>query len=334
MEITLGFLLVALGAYALFGGADFGGGILEATLRRQPRLQRKIQNTLAPVWEANHVWLIAAVVILFIGFPVAYAQLSTVLFVPISLALLGIILRGAFFTFRKYDPEPERREELYTILFRASSALTPFMYGMLVASLLGRFPSAVPGRDMSFLELYVRPWATWHGVFAAIFVYALFGYVASVFMYGELDSDADRTLIGRRVIQFFVATFAAGGLVLAYGAVAGIVPWREELNPVQIAAQIVALVAIPWLWMSLRRRKIWRMRLIAGAQVVCILAGWFRTHFPNILRFDDGSTLTVFNSVAPEATLSWLNIGLALVVAVVVPLLIYLYRVFGTSSSG
>jgi len=125
MELTFVFLLIALSIYILFGGADFGGGLLELVLRGHPHLQKKLQQTLAPVWEANHVWLIAVVVILFVGYPKAYARLSTVLFVPISLALLGIILRGAFFTFRKYDPEPDSWSRYYGWLFRRSSESHP-----------------------------------------------------------------------------------------------------------------------------------------------------------------------------------------------------------------
>lgn len=334
MFVTVTFLLVALAAYTLFGGADFGGGILEATLRRQPHLQKKIQDTLAPVWEANHVWLIAVIVILFVGFPAAYAELMTMLFVPVSLALLGIILRGAFFTFRKYDPEPHDRKRFYSFLFRASSALTPMMYGVIVAALLAPFPSMPESGAVSFGAMFVRPWATWLGLACAIFVFALFGYVAAVFLYGELQNDEDRLVIRRRIMQFFAATFVAGGLVLACGAATGTVSWRSELNVLQIAVQAVAFLCIPWLWSCMKRGSIWGMRLVAGAQVFCILSGWFATQYPAFMSFDDGRSLTIFNSSAPEVTLRWLNVTLVIVLSLVLPLLVYLYRVFGRSVAG
>lgn len=326
MEITAAYLLIALAAYAVFGGADFGGGILEATLPRHPHLQRKIEETLAPVWEANHVWLIAVIVILFVGFPAAYAALCTALFVPISLALLGIILRGAFFTFRKYDPDPAPRRALYSALFRASSALTPMMYGFIIAALLTPLP--VPGRAGAFPDLYIRPWLTPLGALCAAFVFALFGYVAAVFLHGELDNDADRATVRRRIVAFFAGTFLLGGAVLACGLGSGTVHLPAALTPVQLAAQAGALAAILVGWRCLRTGRDWGLRLAAGAQVVCILAGWFATQYPALLRFGDGRVLTFHNAAAPPVTLLWLNIGLTAVLALVLPLLIYLYRVF------
>lgn len=328
MEITLIFLLVAFSAYALFGGADFGGGILEATLRQYPHLQKKIQDTLAPVWEANHVWLIAVIVILFVGFPAVYAQLCTLLFVPISLSLLGIILRGAFFTFRKYDPEPVSRIAFYGFLFKISSALTPMMFGFIVAAMLGEFPSSSAHASLSFYAVYVAPWATLMGVLCALFVFALFAYVAAVFLFGELDNDADRVVIQKRIVQFFILTFFMGGVVLVFGATQGIVNLYDALTPVQIGVQLIALFCIPMLWFAIKGQRFWRMRFIAGVQTFCILTGWFVTQYPAFLKFADGQALTIYNSSAPNITLTWLNIGLVVVLLLVVPLLVYLYRVF------
>lgn len=331
MLITLTFLHVALSAYALLGGADFGGGILEATLRRYPHLQHKIQDTLAPVWEANHVWLIAVLVILFVGFPAVYAELMTMLFVPVSLALLGIILRGAFFTYRKYDPKPEARRAFYNALYYVSSALTPLMYGLIVAALLKPFPVIPEAGGATFAELYVYPWATWLGAVCALFVFALFGYVAAVFLYGEVTSKADRTIVGRRILQFFVVAFSAGGAVLVIGAVTGTVSLHDALNPVQLVAQTIATAYILPMWYCVKHGRIWLMRFFAGVQVFCILGGWFTTQYPDFLRFTDGRTLTIWNSGAPEITIFWLNLGLSVVLIMVVPLLGYLYYVFRTS---
>lgn len=324
------FLLAALSAYALFGGADFGGGLLEATLSRHRRIQQKIQETLAPVWEANHVWLVAVIVILFVGFPRVYASLMTHLFVPVSVMLLGIILRGAFFTFRKYDPEPDVRRAAYSALFRASSALTPAMFGFIIAALLRPFPTPGAG-GADFAALYVKPWLTLHGALCALFVNILFGYVAAVFLLGEVRDPADRAILRGRVYAFFAAMFLAGAIVLAWGAATGIVSWHDELNPVQITAQVVAALGIPLMALFIRRGRDTAARVVAGAQVFAILTGWFATQFPTFLRFDNGTALTLHNAGAPAITLRWLNIGLAVVLAVVVPFLIYLYRVFSAA---
>ena len=326
--ITLAFLLTALAAYTVFGGADFGGGLLEAALHRHPRLRRKLQATLAPIWEANHVWLIAVVVILFVGFPKVYAALTTVFFFPVSLALLGIIFRGAFFTFRKYDPEPQARQTLYGLLFRAGSILTPAMFGFLAAALVAPLPVVGDDPSRGFYELFIQPWATVHGLLAAVFVNMLFAYLAAVLFHGELSRSEDRRLLGRRALLFFGATVASGAAVLAWGALSGRVALEEALNPLQVAAQVTALGCIPWVLGSLEREAVRSQRLAVGAQVLAILGGWFSTQYPAFLRFEDGTRLTVAESAAPEATLFWLNVGLAGVLTAVLPLLVYLFAVF------
>src|SRR5213080_5438277 len=108
--------------YTLLGGADFGAGIVETFAGRKE--ERTISRAIAPVWEANHVWLILAVVILFTGFPAVYASLSWVLHIPLMLLLLGIIMRGSAFTFRHYDVHQGRLHKYYSFLFRISSFIT------------------------------------------------------------------------------------------------------------------------------------------------------------------------------------------------------------------
>jgi len=95
-------MLAALVFYVLLGGADFGGGIWDL-LASGPRAREQraaIEHAIGPIWEANHVWLILVIVVLFTGFPPAFAAISIALFVPLVLLLVGIVLRGAAFTFR------------------------------------------------------------------------------------------------------------------------------------------------------------------------------------------------------------------------------------------
>ncbi len=328
MEITFAFLIVALAAYVLFGGADFGGGLLEASLHRHPKLQHRLQATMGPVWEANHVWLIAVIVILFVGFPVVYARLLTALFVPVSIALAGIILRGSFFTFRKYDPEPENRSALYSVLFRASSALSPAMFGFAAAAILQPFPVATGDSPLTFSELYIQPWLTWMGLFCAIFVNALFAYLAAVFFYGEVSPAEDRAVIRTRIILFFAATFFSGGAVLAWGMTHELVNLSRAFTPLHLLIHAAAFAGIIWMIVAIRRNRTWQMRLAAGVQTLAILGNWHHIRYPVMLAFDDGTILTVRNSAAPAVTIFWLNIGLVVVLALVLPLLVYLYRVF------
>ena len=123
--------------YTLLGGADFGAGIVETFSGKREEVT--ISKAIAPVWEANHVWLILAVVILFTGFPAVYASLSLVLHIPLMIVLLGIIMRGTAFTFRHYDAINDRSHYYYTLLFRVSSFITPLFLGIILgAMILGR----------------------------------------------------------------------------------------------------------------------------------------------------------------------------------------------------
>ena len=133
LAAILFFLGTALLFYVLFAGADFGAGILELFLGRgQREEQRKlITRAMAPVWEANHVWLIFVLVTLWTAFPAAFAPIMSTLYVPLTLAAVGIILRGAAFAFRKASETlPLRR--WFGVTFASASFLTPFMLGAVV----------------------------------------------------------------------------------------------------------------------------------------------------------------------------------------------------------
>src|SRR5215204_5904228 len=131
-------IIIILGAsfvlYTILGGADFGAGIIETFAGEKGK--HTISKAMAPVWEANHVWLILAVVILFTGFPAIYSSLSLVLHIPLMLVLLGIICRGSAFTFRHYDIASDRPHRYFTLLFRISSFLTPLFLGIVLGAMI------------------------------------------------------------------------------------------------------------------------------------------------------------------------------------------------------
>src|SRR5213079_2749803 len=126
-EIVAGIMVLALNAYVLMGGADFGGGVwdLLAIGPRREAQRALISDSLAPIWEANHVWLIVVVVMLFTGFPAAFGTLGTVLHIPISLMLIGIVLRGSAFVFRSYGAATETARYRWGATFAAASIVTP-----------------------------------------------------------------------------------------------------------------------------------------------------------------------------------------------------------------
>ena len=176
MTPVLGAALIALAAvvlYSVLGGADFGGGVwdLLATGPRRNAQRDTISDAIGPVWEANHVWLIFVIVALFTCFPLAYADIATNLNAPLTIALLGIVLRGAAFVFRNYASDSPRLARSWTLVFGASSLLAPFFLGDAAGALAtGRYA-------------WTSPFALAVGLFAV----ALCAQVAAVFLLRETD---------------------------------------------------------------------------------------------------------------------------------------------------
>jgi len=130
-------IMVSLNAYVLLAGADFGGGVwdLLATGPRRERQRQLIASAMGPVWEANHVWLILVVVLLFTCFPPVFSRLAILLHIPLSLMLVGIVLRGSAFTFRSYDSRADLAQRRWGRVFSISSLVTPLLLGVMVGTI-------------------------------------------------------------------------------------------------------------------------------------------------------------------------------------------------------
>src|SRR3989338_421514 len=153
--VVLGFLAVSVFLYCLLAGADFGAGVLELFFPKNDREEYRnlIVKAMGPVWEANHIWLIIVIVILFNGFPKAYAEISIYFHIPLTLMLIGIILRGCSFTFRTYDTLKDQPREMYSRIFSLSSLLTPLMFGIIIGGLmLGRVDPGSHGYWAKFVD--------------------------------------------------------------------------------------------------------------------------------------------------------------------------------------
>ena len=135
--IIAGMMIASLVLYALLGGADYGGGVWDLfAFGPRARQQRAlIAEAISPVWEANHVWLILVIVILFTAFPPAFAAIATALHIPITLLLIGIVLRGTAFTFRTYDVQRDDVQRRWSLLFSISSIITPVLLGITLGAI-------------------------------------------------------------------------------------------------------------------------------------------------------------------------------------------------------
>lgn len=324
LSLVIFFLALSLLAYVLFGGADFGAGIIEIFSGKLTK--NTITHAIAPVWEANHIWLILVVVILFMGFPLIYAQMSLYLHIPLVILLLGIVLRGTAFTFRHYDAIYDRSQHYYSFIFMVSSVIAPLFLGVLTGALiLGRInPEAV-----SFQEVYIDPWFNGFCFALGIFSCCLFSFLAAVYLIGEAESPAIRESFLKIARNANIATVLAGGLVFLAAEMSGFSLAGMFLSSAgAITAVVLASLSLPLLWWSLFNRKVVLPRLLAGFQALMILGAWFWVQYPVLLRYANGEYLGIFNSAAPESTMR--QLGLALIVGslLILPALFFLMKTF------
>src|SRR5690349_5097386 len=189
IDILVFFIGASLLLYVLLGGSDFGAGILELLPAGRLREKQKevINHAMGPVWEANHMWMILIVVILFMGFPTIFTTLMIALHIPMLALLAGIVLRGAAFTFRHYDAiQDERSQRIYTWMFGLSSLWTSFWLGIIAAS-LNRGIIDPDARDI--WGAYFAPWWGFYPLSVGAFVACIYAFLASIYLIGETDNQ-------------------------------------------------------------------------------------------------------------------------------------------------
>lgn len=320
-DLVAGVALLAVVAYGVLAGADFGGGVLDALARgpRKAEQREAIARAMGPVWEANHVWLIFAVVVLFTAFPVGYAALSVGLWAPFHLALVGISLRGAAFVFRGYgvlDAEGRRR---WGTVFGVASAMTPVILGMALG--------AVSSGRLRVVNGEVRPdgvvWLTPLTVSMGALALAICAYTAAVFLTNETEG-ALREDFRRRALESGTVTVALSAITLPVTASEAPHLWEGLTHgralPVLIAGTIAALAS----GLLLRWRR-WRAaRAASVAQVALVLSGWGLAQHPYLI-FPD---VTLAQAAAPEATLRFLLVAVPCGMLALLPSLWLLFRVF------
>ncbi|MCB0323622.1 MAG: cytochrome d ubiquinol oxidase subunit II [Bdellovibrionales bacterium] len=326
--IVVFFLGLSLILYVTLGGADFGAGILELTAKRSVarRLRDLTYHAIGPIWEANHVWIILVIVILFVGFPRAYAEISTSLHIPLSLLLLGIIIRGAAFTFRHYDAIKDDSQHWYDALFRGASAITPFFLGVCAgAVLLGEMRT-----DGTFPERFLSPWLNPFCFLIGAFLTALCAMLAAAFILGEVSRRDIMRHIKQRAFAWSLATVVLGGVVLLAGAQPKVALTDRFLqHPVSLLCFAGATVLLFVLWWAVYSERGVFARIAAAGISGAILLGWFAAQYPVLIHFKDGSHLTLDNAFAPPAaidTLAWTLVGASLLIVPALGALFWIFK--------
>ncbi len=293
-----GILLAGITLYAILGGADFGGGLwdlLAGTTRRGMRPRALIDESITPVWEGNHVWLIFDLVIFWTGFPLAFAAVMTALALPLWLALGGIVLRGAGFAFRKELTQLAGQRAAGAV-FAFSSLMTPFFMGTVIGAIAtGSVPASASHASLP-------AWTSPTALLAGFLFVAACGYLAAVYLTGEAERRGDRPMRVYFTRRAQGAAIVAGGLSLA--ALAALHTSSPALYnrltgralPLVIVTGVCGLAVLALL--TAGRPK--GARVIAALGVAAVVWGWGVAQYPVLLP---GTGMTLASAGAPHASL-------------------------------
>jgi cytochrome d ubiquinol oxidase subunit II len=322
-EVVLGIMFVGLIAYALFAGADFGAGIwdlLAGGTQGGARQRAVIEHAIGPVWEANHVWLIFVLVVLWTGFPAGFTPVASTLYAPLTIAAFGMIARGVAFAFRKsITTLPMRR--LLGAAFAVSSLVTPYFLGAVVGGVAsGRVPPGIAAGDV--ITSWVNPTSILGGVLAIL----VCAYLAAVFLCADALREGEPDIAeGFRIRALGTAAVTgvaglAGLFVLRADAPVLAEGLFGRALPVIIVSVLAGMASIVLLVV----RRYAQARLTSSLAVATILLGWAAAQYPYILP----PQLTIDDAAAGQATLVATLVSLILGSILLVPSLIYLYRLF------
>ena len=313
-------LFIAVTMYAIFGGADFGAGfwdLVAGGAERGERPREVIDHSIAPVWEANHVWLIFVFVVLWTCFPTAYASITLTLFVPLTLAAFGIVLRGASFAFRKAVFRTRDRRN-FGAAFALSSVLVPYCLGAVVGSIAsGRVPSGGKAGD---------PWTSWvnpTSVLGGVLAVAVTAYLAAFFLVWDAQRLSDAEMVG-----YFRRRAFGAGMTAGVVAVVGIFVLSNDatylfdgLTSRALPLVILSAVAGVGALLLLTRRARWGARLAAVVAAGSLVVAWGVAQWDYLLP----KTLTVSAAAAPSGTITAVLVATGLAVVLILPAFGLLY---------
>lgn len=326
-QIALALMLLGLTFYAVLGGADFGAGIWDLTAggdRRGARLRSVIERAMGPVWEANHVWLVFVLVVCWTAFPAFFGSMMSSLWVPMTIAIFGIILRGSAFALRgQAGTIAEAR--VFGAIFATSSLIVPFAFGTVVGAIASGH-AAYGNASVDPWSAFLNPFSIYLGVLTVVFC----AYMAAIFLTG----DAMRIGASDVAAAFRRRALASG--LLAGGLAAGGLPMAAAHAPYLYGGLTsgagLACVVLSAGFGLLTLALVWRgsanwPRFSAAFAIGAVIAGWGFAQSPYLLPpGTSGSTLTASQAMGSSATLWALVIAVAIGLLVLVPSLYWLFK--------
>jgi cytochrome d ubiquinol oxidase subunit II len=321
-ELCLGLVMLGIVAYAVLGSADFGAGFWDLTAggaERGGRLRGMVQRSMSPVWEANHVWLIFVLVIVWTAFPVAFGSLFSTLSIPLFLAAIGIIFRGAAFVFRG-EAATIKEARFLGALFALSSVLIPFFLGAALGGIAsGRV--RVGNATGDAITSWLNPTSALVGVIAVLSG----AYLAAVFLAGDSERAGLPDLV-----RAFRTRALASGIITGAVALGGLLVVREDARDLYdgltsggglvmvVLSGLAGVVTLGLVW----RERFGLARVTSALAVTCVTVGWALAQDPYLLPPE----LTLEEAAAGDATLAAVVIAVGLGMLILAPSLWFLYR--------
>jgi cytochrome d ubiquinol oxidase subunit II len=324
-------VLAALTLYTIFGGADFGGGIweLNTAFQATDKERQMIHRAIGPVWEANHVWLLFVIVVMVNGFPPVYAGLSRALWLPLLLALLGIVCRGAAFAFRAYSVGEAELQQFWQAIFALGSTAAPFFFG----ACIGAVSSGDLGitSEGQFNGNYLTQWVCPLALFSAFFSVGICSYVSAFFLTREasIAGDAQMTALWRQRSMstgIWVGMLAMVGLVLLRLESPHLTKGFSERAWFLIIISLASGIFSIWaMWKS----HFFLAVVGASTTIASVIVGWGVAQYPHLVP----PNIDIEAAKSP-ANVLWLMIYVTIAGAVLLlPSLIWLFVIFKTADS-
>jgi len=328
LNIVLLFLVFSVLLYAILAGADYGAGILEllSSKKDQENTKKTIYRVIGPVWEANHVWIIITIVILWVAFPNFYNIIVVYLHVPITLMLIGVTLRGVAFVFRHYDAYKDNSHQLYDWLFRFSSLFTPIMIGCIFGAMIGG-KIDLETTNKTFLEIYITPWFNTFSVLIGIFFTALCTFLSSILLIGESNNASRKTFVNK-ALYTTIFVVVIGFITLIYGYFNNLeFVLRLIQNVWALILMGVSAILLYPLWTAIKNQNAILSRFLAGLQMVIILSVPAVEFYPELI-FTTTGNISLLDNIAPKSVLKVLAIMLLIGGTLILPGLFHLFKSF------
>jgi cytochrome d ubiquinol oxidase subunit II len=313
---------VSLTFYAIFAGADFGAGILDLLAGNRGSDREAIAATIGPVWEANHVWLIFSITILFSAFPPAFSALGTALLAPFTVALLAIVLRSVALGLRPSVGPGTRAHVLLGRLFGAASVVAPFAFGAVAGGLAkassGLGPLAGTGSAIPWHSLF----ALVVGALAVALCAQLAASIVTLKLY-VLGEDQITERFRRRALQSGACVLLLSVVALVTAAATAPSLW-DRLSGAALPIVIAGLTTAVLSLLALARRWYVVARAATLATGAAILWGWFVAQAPHVI----GPRLTIHTAAATHAALAAITVSAGIVLILVLPAMYLLFSIF------